>query len=341
MKKKLLIMVIGAMMSIAGFAQNPFEMKAANQYSGVFISSEIRMRICEENGSVKGNLFYDNGNIIYPITGEINNSILKGYFNNGTDNFSFILRQRGGEYYFKAGSTTASMRKFEKIDFTNSWESDNIKVVLEKKGINEYGGILFFNGQKYFIKGIANAISITGTFSNGTESFPLTLIQSFRKNSIEFKTGTYSERLYLNGMNLENLGNGIVMLDVLPKNIEKKITSKYKLDGNGILTYIEFRENDTLPENLKKILSGFSTEEGDYDTHWSQEEEDAWKERCKVAVNKLKQIFSNEGAIKMESKKYARLTVYFDNLTFEFSVNGEFYIFYMAIYKTGSEKKEE
>lgn len=92
--KKLIIMVVGAMMSIAGFAQNPFEIKATNQYSGVFISNEIQLRIYEEQGVVKGNLFYDDGDTIYPVTCKIKNSVLTGKFDTGTDKFPFILKKQ-------------------------------------------------------------------------------------------------------------------------------------------------------------------------------------------------------------------------------------------------------
>ncbi len=195
MKRKMLGVIIGAMLTIAGFAQNPFEVQATNQFKGVFVSSDFKLRMYEENGEVVGNLFWTDGNKIYPLRAKLQDSILVGHFANNAKQFPFSLTCQDDGFYFKAGSKTATMNKLSEIDFEDTWEGGNVKVILEKARGNQYQGFIFFNGQKYIFAGRANDISITGKFSKGSQSFPVTLMQDFNENSIKFTTGAYSKML--------------------------------------------------------------------------------------------------------------------------------------------------
>ncbi len=195
MKRKMLGVIIGAMLTIAGFAQNPFEVQATNQFKGVFVSSDFKLRMYEENGEVVGNLFWTDGNKIYPLRAKLQDSVLVGHFANNAKQFPFSLTSQDDGFYFKAGSKTATMNKISEIDFEDTWEGGNVKVILEKASGNQYQGFIFFNGQKYIFAGRANDISITGKFSKGSQSFPVTLMQDFNENSIKFTTGAYSKML--------------------------------------------------------------------------------------------------------------------------------------------------
>ena len=197
---------------------------------------------------------------------------------------------------------------------------------------------MFFNGQKYIVNAAGNAITITGTFSKGSESYPLILNQGFRRNSIEFKTGTYSERLMKDGIdNLAILENGIEMLKVLPKNLEDNLKIKFKLDINRILTFVEFGEDDSLPCNLKKQFHGFYMG-ATYDADWDDDEKEAYYEVTKKAANNLMQIFRKKGA-KIEFDGDCIVKAYFDDFTYFVSLSGNKAIYLLRIYKT--EKKDK
>ncbi len=185
--------IIGAMMTIAGFAQNPFETQATNEYQGVFVSQEFKLRLYEKDGGLAGKLFWSEN--IYDISANIRKSVLVGNFSKNSEQFPFSLKNSGGSYCFKAGNKTATMKKIPKINFVDTWIGDKVKVILEKSTGNQYKGLIYFNGQKFMFNGNSSGIGLTGTFSNGSNSYPVSLAQDFEQGKLEFTTGTFSEVL--------------------------------------------------------------------------------------------------------------------------------------------------
>ncbi len=241
--KKIILTVALAMFAVnASYAQNPFEVQGMNQYEGVFASNDMKLRIYKKNGALIGNLFRLNENIPYPIKARIENHILIGTFGVNNKKFDFSLASRDNKFFFKAGSKTSTMIKLPRVDFENTWEAENIKVVLEKASGNKYHGFIFKNGQKYIFNGEIDGITITGHFSQ--QRFPVILMQDLKENKIKFSTGEYSKTL-IGQKSFENCFLGELPYGIIigrtfhseinaEKCLEKKdgICIKHSLDGS-------------------------------------------------------------------------------------------------------------
>ncbi len=200
---KFVIFVVCMIVSTSIFCQNPFEVQATNQYQGVFVSENIGLRLYQENNQITGVIVLNNGKTL-PVIAKVNESLLTGYVTTEDKNKIFSMEKNNNYYKLIYDTQAINLIKLATTNFIDTWEGENVKVIINENKNNFYLGDIFFNGKKYKFSGKANAVQIVGTFSTQSEKYPVYLTQSFQKNELLFSTGKFSQALQGKNISIDN-----------------------------------------------------------------------------------------------------------------------------------------
>ena len=184
------LVLLAAATGFLGAAQNPFEKADADLYTGRFVGKDVSLRLKPDAGEWSGELVFKGAK--YTIKGRQMEGVLRGNFNDGSEDYEFTLQGDGDKLTFKANTFTSTLQRRNAPSLKGVYESKRVKLDFQNTdgGIN---GNIVFKGQQYRFSVKEVAGDLEGVFKNGDEAFKFTLASA--PGALVFQTGEFSDQL--------------------------------------------------------------------------------------------------------------------------------------------------
>jgi hypothetical protein len=191
MKNLLLtFLLLASATGILRAAQNPFEKADADLYTGRFVGKDVSLRLKPDAGEWSGELVFKGAK--YTIKGRQLEGVLRGNFNDGSEDYEFTLQGDGDKLTFKANTFTSTLQRRNPLPLKGVYESKRVKLDFQNTGGGINGNIVF-KGQQYRFSVKEVAGDLEGVFKNGDEAFKFTLASA--PGALVFQTGEFSDKL--------------------------------------------------------------------------------------------------------------------------------------------------
>lgn len=170
---------------------NPFEQTAIRSFSGLFRSSNVRMRLQPAAGGLLGSLEF-NGQT-NTVKGELIEGRLEGVFSLGSTNWPFTMTMEAGGAVFKAGQFTTRLQKAVLPKISGAYRGAMVSLKIEPKD-DGYAGTVQLQGKDLPFTAKDLGGELAGTCGTGDQGVPFTLV--FEEGKLMFHSGrSFAEAL--------------------------------------------------------------------------------------------------------------------------------------------------